>query len=67
MPDFVIMGCGYVGERLARALRGTVATLAMHWGETRVPMQITVEPTAAITLEADERAQFLGEYSVASS
>lgn len=32
MPDFVILGCGYVGERLARALGGTVATLARSPG-----------------------------------
>jgi len=47
------------------SVSGTVGVLAMHWGETRVPMQITVPPTAAVTLDADERAQFLGEYSVA--
>lgn len=28
MPDFVIIGCGYVGERLSRVLPGTVAALA---------------------------------------
>jgi len=27
MPDFVIVGCGYVGERLARALTGTVSAM----------------------------------------
>jgi nucleoside-diphosphate-sugar epimerase len=32
MPDFIIVGCGYVGERLASALPGTVAALTASPG-----------------------------------
>ncbi|NNF28303.1 MAG: DUF2911 domain-containing protein [Gemmatimonadetes bacterium] len=43
---------------------GDAATLDMHWGETRVPMHILVEPTKPATLTAEERAPFLGNYEL---
>ena len=43
---------------------GDAATLAFHWGETMVPMDILVEPSQPVILTADERAQFIGTYAL---
>jgi hypothetical protein len=44
---------------------GDVATLEMQWGDTRTPMQVIVQPTKAVTLMAEERAEYLGRYQLA--
>lgn len=44
------------------AVTGDVARLEMQWGETRTPLEIVVEPTRPVALEADERALYLGSY-----
>jgi hypothetical protein len=43
---------------------GDAAVLALAWGTTRVPMNVVVEPTAAVTLTAAKRAPYLGEYEL---
>lgn len=43
---------------------GDAAVLAMAWGDTRVPVNVLVEPTAAVTLTASQRAPYLGAYSI---
>jgi hypothetical protein len=42
--------------------RATGATLEMSWGRTRVPMQITVQPTLRVATPADVAAPYLGRY-----
>lgn len=43
---------------------GNAATLRFQWGETSVPIQVLVQPTEAVTLAAEERALYLGEYAM---
>ena len=43
---------------------GDAGTLAMHWGETRVPLHIVVEPTKPAVLTAEERDPYLGSYAL---
>lgn len=40
------------------------ATLRMHWGETFVPLRITVDPSKTVALSAGERRPYLGSYSM---
>lgn len=40
------------------------ATLRMHWGETFVPIRVTVVPTRVITMRADRRRAYLGTYEM---
>ena len=40
------------------------ATLRMHWGETVVPLRITVAPTKPATLTGEEQAPYLGAYAL---
>ena len=46
------------------SVSGDAATLEMRWGGTRLPMQVLVEPTRAVTLEKASRATFLGDYDL---
>lgn len=43
---------------------GDAAVLEMRWGTTRIPMQLLVEPTRAVTLADEERAAYLGTYAL---
>ena len=43
---------------------GDAAVLEMRWGGTRVPMQVLVEPSRAVTLEDEERTAFVGSYEL---
>ncbi len=43
---------------------GDAATMQFQWGETVVPMQVIAQPTAAVTLAAQDRALYLGEYDL---
>lgn len=45
-------------------VRGDAATLAFQWGETRVAMDVMVQPTRPVALHAEERARYLGQYSL---
>lgn len=38
------------------------ALLRMHWGETFVPLRVTVEPSRTWTLDAADAQPFLGQY-----
>lgn len=40
------------------------ATLRMHWGETYVPLRITVEPSKSVALSAGARQPYLGAYTM---
>jgi hypothetical protein len=44
------------------AVSGDAAVLAMNWGETRVPVDVVVQPSRPVTLSAEDRAQYLGVY-----
>lgn len=46
------------------SVSGDAAVLEMAWGETRVPMQVLVEPTAAVALAPEERSRYLGAYTL---
>jgi hypothetical protein len=43
---------------------GDGAVLAMRWGTTETAFDLVVEPTRAVTLEAAERAPYLGAYEL---
>lgn len=40
------------------------ATLRMQWGTTAVPIRLSVEPTRLAVVPADERARYVGDYSL---
>ncbi len=46
------------------SVSGDAAVLEMAWGDTRVPMQILVEPTAAAALDPELRAEYVGAYDL---
>lgn len=46
------------------AVSGDAATLRFQWGETAVPIQVLAEPTRAVTLADDERAEYVGVYGL---
>ena len=46
------------------AIAGDGAVLAMNWGETRVPVNVVVQPTRPVTLAAEDRARYLGSYDL---
>ena len=46
------------------AVSGDAATLRMQWGPTSVPVEILAEPTEAVTLAAEDRALYVGEYAM---
>jgi hypothetical protein len=48
-------------------VRADGATLAMQWGTTTVPLDITVEPSYDMTMAATRAAPFLGDYTYAWS
>jgi hypothetical protein len=43
---------------------GDAAVLAMRWGSTKVPLQVMVQPTAAVTLAEEQRKPLLGAYAL---
>lgn len=46
------------------AIAGDGALLAMNWGETRVPVNVVVQPTRPVTLTAEDRARYIGSYQL---
>lgn len=38
------------------------ATIRMHWGDTFVPLRLTVEPTKSVALSEGERRPYVGRY-----
>lgn len=46
------------------SVTGDVALLEMHWGETRTPLQVVVEPTRPVALAVEERALYKGSYAL---
>lgn len=46
------------------SVTGDVARLEMQWGETRTPFEVVVEPSRPVTLDADERALYMGSYAL---
>ena len=45
------------------AIRADGATLAMQWGTTAVPLDITVEPSYDLLMSPERAAPFLGDYT----
>jgi hypothetical protein len=46
------------------SVTGDAAVLELAWGEARVPMQVLVEPTAAVALPPEDRSLYLGSYAL---
>ncbi len=46
------------------AVSGDAARLELAWGETRVPLDLLVEPSEPVVLPPEERARYLGEYAL---
>ncbi|MEM7414576.1 MAG: DUF2911 domain-containing protein [Gemmatimonadota bacterium] len=46
------------------SVSGDAAVLQMHWGETRTPMQVLVEPSKPVILTAEQRHGYLGSYDL---
>jgi hypothetical protein len=46
------------------AVTGAGTVLAMQWGETRLPLDIVVQPSSPPEIAAEVRAQYLGSYDV---
>jgi hypothetical protein len=44
------------------AVTATGGTLAFQWGTTRIPIEMTVQPSLTMTLSAAEAAPYLGRY-----
>lgn len=40
------------------------ATLRMHWGETLVPLRLTVKPSKSVALSVAERRPYVGRYTM---
>ena len=45
------------------ALSATGGTLAMHWGTTRVALEVAVQPSLDMTMSDGDAAPFIGRYS----
>jgi hypothetical protein len=43
---------------------GDAAVLELAWGDTRIPMQVLVEPSRPVVLAAEERTRYLGVYAL---
>ncbi len=43
---------------------GAGTVLAMHWGDTRLPVEIMVEPTRPAQIAAEARAPYVGTYEL---
>ena len=46
------------------SVSGDAAVLELAWGDTRVPMQLLVEPSEPVVLAEEERARFVGAYAL---
>ncbi len=40
------------------------ATLRMHWGETFIPIRVTVEPTRTVVMTTEQRRPYIGTYEM---
>lgn len=46
------------------SVTGDAAVLELAWGDTRVPMQVLVEPSEPVVIAAEERALYTGAYDL---
>lgn len=45
-------------------VRGDAAVLELRWGTTVVPLEVWVQPSRPLTLDADERDRYVGDYEM---
>lgn len=46
------------------AVTGDAAVLQFQWGDTKVPLDVVVQPTKPVTLAAEDRAIYIGTYDM---